>query len=506
MTPTITASQSLWLEALPDNRYPTPDAERGFDVLVLGGGVTGLTTALLLKRSGARVGVVEADRIGTGATGNNTAKVTALQSTMLSQIQRTRGADVAATYAERSLAGVEMVAKLAAEHGLDCDLRRRAAYTVAAEESELRTVEQEAVAARRAGLPVELTDEVDLPFPVAGAVTLADQVEFHPVKYAHGLAAAIDGDGCRVFEGTRALSVDEGRPIRVRTTHGQLTGEQVVVATHFPVWDRGLYFARMEATRAYCVAARVRGEPSRGMSITAGSPSWSFRSVGDLLIVCGQDHPVGARGVDQQRYTALEDYARQHWDVEEITHRWSAQDALPYDHTPMIGTYTPLSSRMFVAAGFSKWGLSGGTMAAMALTERITRSSAVTGVFSPHRVSLRGLPTLARMNTKVAADLVGDRLAPAQATSAAEVPPGEARVVRSGRDRIGVYRDEADGLHAVSVRCTHLGCLVRFNGAERSWDCPCHGSRFDVDGAVLEGPAVDPLPRREPPIGTAGAS
>ncbi|MHA6794356.1 FAD-dependent oxidoreductase [Pseudonocardia bannensis] len=502
MSPT-TAAQSLWLAALPDIRYPAPGAERAFDVLVLGGGITGLTAALLLKRSGARVGVVEADRIGTGATGNNTAKVTALQSTMLSRIRRTRGADVAAAYAEHSRAAVEMVAQLAAEHDIACDLRRRAAYTVAAEESELRTVEQEADAARRAGLPVTLTDDVDLPFAVAGAVGLADQVEFHPVKYAYGLAAAIDGDGCRVFEGTRALSVEEDRPICVQTTHGLLTGEQVVVATHFPVWDRGLYFARMEATRAYCVAARVRGEPSRGMSITAGSPSWSFRSAGDLLIVCGQDHPTGARGVDGQRYSALEDFARRHWDVEEITHRWSAQDALPYDHTPMIGTYTPLSSHMFVAAGYSKWGLSGGTMGAMLLAERIAGGRAATEVFSPHRISPRGLPTLARLNAKVAVDLVGDRLAPSGVTSATEIPPGEAGVVRSGTDRVGVYRDEAGGLHGVSMRCTHLGCLVRFNGAERSWDCPCHGSRFAIDGTVLEGPAVDPLPRRDPPAGAA---
>ena len=498
--PTTTAVGSLWLAGRPDVHYPAPTTDRHFDVLVLGGGITGLTTALLLRRRGARVAVVEADRIGSGATGNNTAKVTALQGTLLSQVRSARGSAVAAAYAEHSLRGVELVAEIAAELDVDCALQRRAAFTVAATTSELPTVEREADAAREAGLPVQWTDRTDLPYPVAGAVRLADQLEFHPVAYAYGLAAAIDGDGSRVFEGTRALGVTESAPVRVDTDHGPLTGDRVVVATHYPVWDRGLYFARMETTRAYCVAGRVRGEPSRDMAITAGSPTWSTRSAGDRMIVCGQDHPAGARGVDPGRYDVLEDYLRRHWDVVEVTHRWSAQDAMPYDHTPMIGTYTPVSSRMYVAAGYSKWGLSGGSMAAALLAEQLASGTApTTDVFSPHRLSLRGLPTLARLQAKVGVDIVGDRLRSAEVDTVSDLAPGDGAILRRGTDRTGVYRDETGGLHAVSVRCTHLGCLVRFNGAERSWDCPCHGSRFDVDGAVLEGPAVEPLARKDPP-------
>lgn len=497
MPPTTTAAQSLWLAALPEAAYPHPSDERAFDVLVLGGGITGLTTALLLKRRGARVAVVEAGRVGTGVSGNNTAKVTALQSTVLTSIEGMRGADVADEYAVRSAAAVELVARLAADEGIDCDLRRRDAFTVAPRGEEVADVEREFEAARRAGLPVEMTTAVDVPYPVAGAVRLGEQVEFHPVGYVSGLAAAVDGDGCRVFEDTRALSVTDGAPVRVETTHGPVSGDRVVVATHYPVWDRGLYFARMEASRSYCVAARVRGEPSRGMSITVGPATWSYRSAGDLMIVLGNGHPTGARGVDGSCYAAVEKHLREHWDVEQVTHRWSAQDPTPYDHTPMIGTYTPRSSRMYVASGFAKWGLTGGTMAATILAERLAGEPG-TDVFSPHRVSARALPQLARMNAKVGADLVGDRLMPGQISSADELAPDTAGVVRSGTDRTGVYRDPDGGLHAVSMRCTHLGCLVRFNAAENSWDCPCHGSRFDVDGEVLEGPAVRPLPRRGP--------
>ena len=495
---TTTAAQSLWLEAMPPTGYPVLQGDQSFDIAVLGGGISGLTTALLCKREGARVALIEADRVGGGVTGNNTAKVSALQSTMYSTIRHQHDAAAAADYAAGSAAAVEKVAALAAE-GIDCELHRRAAYTYATSSSELRTVEEEARVSREAGLSTVLTDTVDLPFPVTGAVRLDDQIEFHPVRYAQGLAAAIEGDGSRVFEGTRALALHEGGPSRVDTTSGTITADRVVVATHYPLFDRGFYFARLEAERSYCIAARLRGEPPRGLSINAASPKWSVRSYGDLLILCGQGHPTGASGVGDERYRRLEDFAREHWDVEEITHRWSAQDPSPYDKLPMIGPYTPGSSRLFVASGFAKWGLSGGTLGAMILADLLAgRTNPWAARFNPNRLSPRSAPTLARMNAKVGVDLIGDRLTPAQATATDEVPAGQARVVRDGAGKTGVYRDEAGALHAVSLRCTHLGCLLRFNGAERSWDCPCHGSRFDVDGAVLEGPAVHPLERKEP--------
>jgi Rieske Fe-S protein len=171
---------------------------------------------------------------------------------------------------------------------------------------------------------------------------------------------------------------------------------------------------------------------------------------------------------------------------------------MPYDHLPVIGRYTPISARLFVASGFMKWGLSTGTFAAMILSDQIAgRDNPWAARFNPHRLSLRSAPELARMNAKVGADFFVDRLLPAQAGSGADVPRGQARVVRTGLGKTGVFRDDQGHLHAVSMRCTHLGCLLRFNSAERSWDCPCHGSRFDVDGAVLEGPAVDPLEPRD---------
>ncbi|GAA0221586.1 FAD-dependent oxidoreductase [Saccharothrix mutabilis subsp. mutabilis] len=485
---TVTARHSLWTT----DQDVFPRAGDGhFDVVVIGGGITGVTTALRLKEAGVSVAVVEADRVGGGVSGNNTAKVTALQSTVYSTIADKHGQSAAADYAAASTAGVAEVARLA----VDCDLRRAPAYTFALSPDELSAVDHEALTAARAGLPVDRDrgEGMGVPFEVFAAVRLDDQLTLHPVKYVTGLARRVPGDGSAVYEHSRVTRVSEGSPCRVVTETGTLTADRVVVATHYPFLDRGLYFSRLEPNRSYCVAVKLRsGAPPTGLAISAGSPSWSLSAYQDLLIVCGRSHATGDSPGDP--YGELEAFARRHWDVGSVTHRWSAQDPSAFDKLPMIGSYTPGSSRLYVATGFMKWGLSTGTFAAMILSDlMLGRDNPWAERFSPHRVSLKSLPSLARINGRAAVSFVGDRLRTSDTRSARDVPVGSARVVGDA----GVYRDESGALHAVSLTCTHLGCRVRFNDAERTWDCPCHGSRFGVDGEVLEGPATKPLSRRE---------
>jgi glycine/D-amino acid oxidase-like deaminating enzyme/nitrite reductase/ring-hydroxylating ferredoxin subunit len=496
--PTTSAVESLWLDTAGPAGHPALDRDIEVDVAVIGGGIAGMSTALYLARDGLRVAVLEAAGVGSGVTGCTTAKVSSLQQTVISTIASRKGEEAASVYAAANVAGVEAVAQIAAEEAIDCDLERRAAYTYAADEGELGSARSELEAARAAGLPVEWVDGPDLPFEVAGAVRLADQIQFHPVRYVQGLASAVVRAGSQVFEDTRALGVDAGDPSRVRTAHGTVTAGHVVVATHYPLLDRGLYFARLEPQRSYCIAARVRDRRPEGMSINAGSPTRSVRSYGDLVIVGGEGHTTGDRDAQPERFAALEEFAQRHWDVDEVTHRWSAQDPVPWDHLPVIGPYAPGSSRLWVASGFMKWGLASGTFAGRLLADLIGgREHEWASTFNPNRVSPRSAHEVAKLGAKFSFDFVADRVKPAEAGSAADVPPGEARVVRDGVGKAGVYRDSDGGLHAVSLRCTHLGCLLRFNSAETSWDCPCHGSRFDVDGEVLEGPAVSPLEPRD---------
>jgi glycine/D-amino acid oxidase-like deaminating enzyme/nitrite reductase/ring-hydroxylating ferredoxin subunit len=498
--PTTSEEQSLWLDTAPSPpREALADGrEVDVDVAIIGGGIAGVTTALLLKREGARVAVLEAATVGAGVTGCTTAKVSALQSTLLSTIRSRHGMDAAAVYADASLTAVDRIAQLVADEAIECDLERRPAATYAASESELAAVTREADVAREAGLAVTTSDRLDLPYPVAGAVVLAGQLQLHPVRYVRGLADAVEGDGSYVFENSRATRVEDGSPCRVHTGEGTITAEHVVVASHYPTLDRGLFFARLKAERSYCVATPVAGRPPEVMAISAGGTTRSIRSYGDILIVGGEGHAAGSTDATPERYAALETFARDHWDAGPVTHRWSAQDPLPYDHLPVIGRLTPASSRLWVSSGFMKWGLTSATFGALILADAIGgRTNPWSDRFTPNRVSLRSAPELAQLGLKFGFDFVADRVWPAQAGSTGEVPRGEARVVRDGLGKTGVYRDDHGRLHAVSLRCTHLGCLLRFNAAERSWDCPCHGSRFDVDGEVLEGPAVSPLEQRE---------
>jgi glycine/D-amino acid oxidase-like deaminating enzyme/nitrite reductase/ring-hydroxylating ferredoxin subunit len=496
-------AESLWLAGAPPTEFAPLEQDAQFDVAVVGGGIAGITAALLLKRDGARVAVLERGVVCGGASGFTTAKVTALQETKLSEIQRLHGADGAAAYAAASVAAVERVAALVEREGIDCGWERADAYTYAAAEDQVDAVVQEAHVALAAGLDVQLTNDVPLPFAVPQAVRLPQQGHMDPVRYVRRLAARVDGDGSRIFESTAVTTVQEGTPCRVRTQDGRtVTARDVIVATNYPLLDRGLFFARMEAARSYLVAARVRGEATDGMLITAGSPSRSLRSYRDVagetwLLVGGEGHLTGSDEAQPARFDALERFAREHFDVADVPYRWSTQDGMPTDQLPYIGPYTLASTHLFVAAGFQKWGMTGATIAAAVLADRIAgRDNPYAGVFDPNRATVRSAPAVAKLALWVARRFVGDRISTADARSADDVPAGEARVVRSGVGKIGVYRDDDGVAHGVSLRCTHLGCLLHFNAAERSWDCPCHGSRFDVDGGVLAGPATEPLPRR----------
>jgi glycine/D-amino acid oxidase-like deaminating enzyme/nitrite reductase/ring-hydroxylating ferredoxin subunit len=496
---TTSATESFWLAGRRGAEHGPLRDEAAADVVIVGGGIAGVTTALRLQRAGVRVVLLEAVAIGSGVTGNTSAKVSALQGTTLSAIASRHGSEVAGVYAAATAAAVADVATLAAEEQINCDLDRRPAVTYAASAGDLRALADEFDAMTEAGLPIQWReDDAGQPYRVFGAIWLHDQIGFQPVDYVRGLATAFVRAGGAIHESSRVLSVKAGSPCEVRTAEGVVRAGQVVIATHYPILDRGLLFARLEAQRSYCVAAAIRGRAPATMAISAGSPTRSIQFTGSTVVVGGEGHSAGQANVGTDRFDTLERFAGEHWDVTEIVGRWSAQDPVPYDHLPMIGPLHPRSKTLWVATGWAKWGLTGGTFAARILTEAILgRAHEWAPTFTPSRLTLGATPKIGVLGAKFSALMAVDRVTPAQVSSGEDVPVGEARVVRDGLGKSGAYRDETGTLHGVSLRCTHLGCLLRFNAAERSWDCPCHGSRFDIDGAVLEGPAIHPLKRRE---------
>ena len=499
---------SLWVATTRDApRFPVPETGRSFDVVVVGAGITGLTTARLLAAEGADVAVLEAGRIVSGVTAHTTAKVTALQQTTLSEIERRLGADRMQAYAEANAAAVERVAALVAEDGIECDLERAPACTYAATADGVDAVEAEHRAARAAGLPARLDAETELPYPVASAVWLDDQLQLHPRRYCIGLADAVVRHGGAVFEHTRVLDVREGAAgCVVQHANGTIDAGHVVVASHLPFLDEGGFFARAHPKRSYALAVRLRsgGRRPLGMYISADDPTRSIRStVDEWVVLGGEGHKVGHDDDTRDRYVALEAWAREHFEVADVGYRWSAQDYESVDGMPYIGRLRPGRERTWVATALRKWGMSNGTAAAMLLADLVQgRDHPWAEAFDSTRLAPgASIKSLVTENVEVGKRFVGDRLRTRRSRPVEELAPGEADVVLLDGDPVAAYRDGAGQLHAVAANCTHLGCRVSFNTAELTWDCPCHGSRFDVDGRVLQGPAVDDLARHEVPPG-----
>jgi glycine/D-amino acid oxidase-like deaminating enzyme/nitrite reductase/ring-hydroxylating ferredoxin subunit len=476
---------SLWFQDTTRPARAPLDRDLTVDVAVLGAGIVGLTTALLLERQGARVAVLEARRVGAGASGYTTAKLSSLHGLTYRRLAGSLGSDAARTYGAANEAGIARVFEIADELGIDCDLRRKPNYTYTESDSDLDKVRGEVELARELGLPASYVEELDLPFPVAGAVRFDDQAEFHPVKYLEGIAAALEG---ALHEGTMATHAHGGR---VRTAVGAtLTADHVVVATHLPFLDRGLYFARCHPERSYVVAGRTSELPA-GMYLSTEQPAHSIRAHGDWLLVGGESHKTGQADA-AERCARLEAWTRERFGIEPEL-RWATQDHMPADGVPYVGRHDPLSPGVWVATGFRKWGLAMGTAAAELLAAQIAgRDHDWAELFNPQRLRPRaGAATFIKENANVALHFFGDRVV--KRGSVDEIAPGEGRIVGSGLGQRAAYRDEDGTLHELSARCTHLGCIVNWNSAERSWDCPCHGSRFAATGEVIEGPAVQPL-------------
>ncbi len=499
----MTTLSSLWLDTVERTPRPALREDVHADVCVVGAGITGLSAALELQRAGATVVVLEGRFVGAGATGYTTAKLSSLHGLTYAKLERGLGEESARLYGEANQRGVERAFELAGELGIDCDLRRKPNLTYTETPDDREQIEAEVEAARRAGLPASLVEETDLPYPIAAAVRFADQADFHPVKYLEGIARGLERHGARVHEGTLAVSVDAGSPCRVRTDGGRtVTAGSVVVATHLPFLDRGLYFARCHPERSYVVAAPYDKPAAQGgMYLSTESPAHSIRThaLGERtwLLVGGESHKTGQADA-AERYQRLERWARERFAVDPVM-RWATQDQMPADGVPYIGPVDPVSRNVYVATGFRKWGLALGIAASELLAAWVDgRDHPWRDLFDTRRLRLRtGAVSLLRENANVALRFFGDRVV--KRADVDSIEPGQGRIVGAGVAQRAVYRDEAGDLHALSARCPHLGCIVNWNSGEGTWDCPCHGSRFGTRGEVIMGPAVSGLERRDLP-------
>ncbi len=500
---------SWWMSSTEDTSYPElPAGGIGADVLVLGGGIAGLTTAYALAREGRRnLVLLEAGRIVAGVTGYTTAKVTVAHNLVYADLTERFDEETAKAYATSQSGALQWVRSTVASEGIECELEERSSlvYTEVADERDRLVAEVEA--ARRSGLDAELVTDSELPYDIVAGVRLGGQAQFHPRKYLLALAERFVALGGRIYEQTAALDVEPGEPCVVKTERGDVRANEVVVATHYPFLDRGLLFARLAPYRDVVVAVAVpETRAPEVMAISTGSEDGGTHSVrtaayrqGErLLIVTGGQYKTGTTSSVEAQYEQLQDWVRERFGESEVLRRWSTQDTSSVDRLPYIGRLPLSGDHVWVATGFSAWGMTGGTLAGTLLAELLQgRQSAWAELYDPSRTDLRpSAAKLVKENIEVAKELAKGFLRPGLG-SPEGLARGESGLFYGKQGRTAAHRDDDGALHAVSARCTHLGCSVRFNDAERSWDCPCHGSRFALDGTVLQGPAVEPLERRE---------
>ncbi|HWR24984.1 MAG TPA: FAD-dependent oxidoreductase, partial [Methanosarcina sp.] len=463
----------------------------------LGGGIVGITSAFLLKEAGiSSLAVIEADRILSGVTGHTTAKVTSQHSLIYDRLISKFGRRQAQQYAESNQAAIEKIASVVNSRNIACDFTRKPAFVYASVEESIGKIKNEVEAAQSLGIPASFKEELSLPFKTYGAVRFKNQAQFHPRKYLCALAREIGGSGGHIFEKTRALKMEGNGPIVITTDKGMVHAQKVIQATHFPINDKpGLFFQRLYQSRSHVLGVRIEESFPEGMFINAEEPVRSLRSQptddGELVLVTGEGHRTGQGESEIEHYKNLEKWIRSVYSVKSIDYHWSTQDTISIDHVPYIGRLTPNSENSYLATGFGKWGMTTGTVAAMILTDMILgRSNAWEEVYNPSRFKpVESAKTLVSQVAEASKALIGDRILPAH-EEASQIGAGEGAIVKIKGERVAAYRDQKGILHTLDPSCRHMGCIVSWNDAEKTWDCPCHGSRYSAKGDVIKSPAV----------------
>lgn len=491
-------NESLWIESARSKAYDKLTEHIEIDCVIIGGGIVGVTTAYLLSKNGVKVALVDANNIGGGCSGRNTGKVTTQHNIIYSKIEEEHGIDYAKKYYEANNHALKFIEDIIKENNINCDFKKNSSYIFTEDESYINEIKKEYEVCREVGIPCSYHETLDIPFDVRAAISFKDQGEFNPKKYIDAMGELVIQQGGIIYENTPIVDFINDGKIKLKAKNGCIIdASRAVLSSHVPWYDgMGLYFARLRPERSYIVAGAYEGKDIEGMYINVEDNRRSFKLYEEngetLLLLGGENHKVGQGDNDTDYYEILKSVAKEKFNVSSIKYQWSAQDYITPDYIPYVGYINVYDNNVFVATGFSKWGMTNGTAAAMILSDLLTiRESKYKEVFSPERIKSIFSAEVLKENINVASEYIkgklegGDKELPTQC--------GEGKIVKINRKRYGAYIDDNGELFIVDITCTHLGCELNFNNIEKTWDCPCHGSRFNYNGEVYEGPATKPL-------------
>jgi glycine/D-amino acid oxidase-like deaminating enzyme/nitrite reductase/ring-hydroxylating ferredoxin subunit len=493
---------SAWMATADVPDFPPLAEDAECDVCIVGAGIAGLSTAYTLTRAGKRVIVLDDGPIGGGETGRTTAHLSWALDDYYTEIEKDHGHDGARIAAESHRAAVDRIESVCREERIDCEFERLDGYWFADKPEDTRLLDAEADAARRAGAGAERVGSIPgVPFTTPGALRFPNQGQFHPLKYLAGLARAIVRHGGRIHCGSHVAEFEKKpRRPQVKTSDKHtVTADAVVFTTNSPVNDWVTMHTKQAPYRTYVIAVRVpKGAVAPGLYWDTRNPYHYVRLTHDtngepLLLVGGEDHKTGQADDLERRFGALLEWTRRLFPMTgDIAYRWSGQVIEPNDYMAFIGK-NPGDDNVYIATGDSGNGMTHGTIAGMLIPDLILGApNRWAKLYDPARVTLRSAGPFVKENVNVAAQYA-DWVTPGEVSSPDDVKPGSGAVMRQGTKKFAVYRDNEGALHIRSAVCTHLYCIVDWNSVEKTWDCPCHGSRFDPYGRVLNGPAIADL-------------
>ncbi|MBB2481887.1 FAD-dependent oxidoreductase [Bacillus sp. APMAM] len=491
--------EPLWRDKIDFPKFSQLNEDIEVDVTVVGGGITGITTAYLLVKEGFKVALIEAGNLLNGTTGHTTAKITAQHGLIYDELIQTIGGESARLYYEANNNAITFIRDMVKEHNIECDFTNEDAFIYTNSDDYINKLKNEMIAYEKLGIKGEISDRVPADFSVKAALKMSNQAHFHPLKYLKPLVEYIVSNGGVIFEKTTATDVDTEEKLKVRTSGGpSVICRYVCACSHFPFYDGlGFYPTRMYAERSYIIAIKPEKEFNGGMYINAEQPTRSLRTAmlddEELLLIGGENHKTGQGISTILHYQALENFAEETFGIKEYLFRWSAQDLTTLDKVPYIGQITGGHPNIFVATGFRKWGMTNSTVAANLLKDLIMeKENPYRDLYTPSRFGDTSMKSFLSTNLDVAKHLIEGKLEyPLMRID--ELEPDQGSVVNVNGRRAGAYRDKDGKVYVVDTTCTHLGCEVEWNSGDRTWDCPCHGSRFSIQGDVIEGPAESPL-------------
>ncbi len=495
------ATTSLWQYEIPDyTTQQTTLPQSPFDVIIAGGGITALTAALLLQKSGKKCAVLEAKTIGFGTTSGTTGHINTLLDSSYSQIAKDFGKDKAKLVAKATSEACALIKENVTAYQIDCGYEEKAGFLYAQNEEQDKELDDQLQALKEAGIAADYTNEIPVPIPFTKAIRVEGQAGFHPTEYVLALAKQFEEGGGTIITNCRVQTWTDKDTVTVETSLGNVEGKAFVMATHTSLGVNLLHL-RCAPYRSYAIAVELEDEKyPDNLAYDLYDPYRYYRTQTvqgkKYLVAGGEDHKTAHEENTEAPFLRLEAYVKQYFKVKDIAFRWSSQYFEPTDGLPYIG-HVPghAKGNVYVATGFSGNGITYGNVAAILLTDMLTgKESAYEDLFAPGRIKpVAGFTEFVKENTDVVKEFVKGLFTKEKIETVSSLAHGEGKVVDYEGEKIALYKDEAGGLHAVNPTCPHLKCSVNWNVAEKSWDCPCHGARYDYDGKLITGPAAHDL-------------